>query len=160
VLLEGVVVLLVGDLAVVDAVLARARGGDGALPLVRLLGVVLEDGLDPGVLRVVALGAGLRVAILLRVAISVPVRVAVLLGARLGGCAVCVDAGLADDAAAVDHVLELVGAQLGRLDAEDEGDGVHAVGLAGAIGADDGGEVRVAEEQRVAPAVGFEVCGG
>ena len=43
--------------------------------------------------------------------------------------------------ATVHEVLELAGAELGGLDAEDEGDGVHEIGLACAIGADDGGEV-------------------
>lgn len=60
------------------------------------------------------------------------------------------------------------------LDAEDEGDGVHArigsvsiyrlglgcgvrIGLAGAIRADDGGEVGVTKEQCVVTLVGLEV---
>ena len=156
VLLKGLVVLLGGNLAAVDAVLALAGGGDGALPFVLLLGVVLVDGLHPGGLGVVCLGAGLGVAILRRlgVAVGCASRIA------LGRSAVSVDAGFANDPAAVDQILQLVGAQLSGADAEDEGDGVHTVRLAGAIGTDDGGEVRVGEEQRVAPTVGLEVCAG
>ena len=46
---------------------------------------------------------------------------------------------------------------MGGFDAENEGDGIHGVGLAGAIGSDDGGEVAVAESQDMVALVGLEV---
>ena len=42
---------------------------------------------------------------------------------------------------AEDQVLHLLGTEVARLHAEDEGDGVHEVGLAGTVRADDAGEV-------------------
>jgi hypothetical protein len=44
-----------------------------------------------------------------------------------------------------------------RLDSQDEGDGVHAIGLAGAIGANNGGEVRVSKEEDMLVAIRLEV---
>lgn len=50
--------------------------------------------------------------------------------------------GGGDLAGGAEHqVLHLLRTEVARLDAEDEGDGIHEVGLAGAIGSDDAGEV-------------------
>lgn len=56
----------------------------------------------------------------------------------------------------VDEVLELGAAEVAGADAEDEANGVHEVGLAGAVGADDGGEVEEGADGLVA-LVGLEV---
>ena len=45
---EGVVVLLGGDNAIVDSILAGAGTGDGALPLLLVAGIILVDSHDPG----------------------------------------------------------------------------------------------------------------
>lgn len=46
-----------------------------------------------------------------------------------------------ESTATVDEVLELAGAELGRLDSDNERDGIHEVGLARAVRANGGGEV-------------------
>lgn len=56
----------------------------------------------------------------------------------------------------VDEVLELRAAELASADAEDEADGVHEIGLAGAVGADDGGEV-VEGTDHLEALVGLEI---
>lgn len=56
----------------------------------------------------------------------------------------------------VDEVLELGAAEVAGADAEDEANGVHEVGLAGAVGPDDGGEVEEGADGLVA-LVGLEV---
>lgn len=56
----------------------------------------------------------------------------------------------------IDEVLELRTAELAGADAEDEADGVHEVGLTGAVGADDGGEV-VEGADHLEALVGLEI---
>ena len=56
----------------------------------------------------------------------------------------------------VDEVLELRATELAGADAEDEADGVHEVGLAGAVGAKDGGEV-VEGTDHLEALVGLEI---
>lgn len=80
--------------------------------------LVLVDGLDPGLIRVALASLVLVVKLLafLRLTVS------------------------PQSSTAVDEVPESLGTQVGRRDAEDERDGVHEVGLARPVGADDGGE--------------------
>ena len=125
--------------AVVDAILALTSRCDAALPPLLLASVVLVHSHDPSSLGIIALRVLSIFLVFAIIRLSSSVRR--ILAIFLDSIAIRVDFGVFQHATAVDQIPEVGGSQVSGFDAEHEGDGIHRVGLARSIGADDGGEV-------------------
>mmetsp|Transcript_34263 Transcript_34263/g.72158 ORF Transcript_34263/g.72158 Transcript_34263/m.72158 type:complete len:226 (-) Transcript_34263:417-1094(-) len=132
---------------IIDLIFARAFGGDDARE---------EGGLAPGQLlgetALRLLGGGGTAPLFF-----VGVLLALLVGFDVDQCRLgrqrlvpCRAGGTKNE------IAHLAGTQRARLDAEDEGYGVHEVGFSGTIGADDAGEVEEGADA-LSARVGFEV---
>lgn len=138
-----------GDNAVVEAVLGDALIGDGSLPSLFLASVIFVDSHDPCRRRVVPFLSAVDLAALL------------LLDMTIGAISLrlAIDRRFAQYSAPVHQLFQMGRPEVRGLDAENERDGIHGVGLARPIGPDDRSEEGIAEQEAVVALVGLEVYG-